>query len=94
MSAHALRLLGFAFASADLLFEIDTDGRIALALGAAAKLTGSNEQQLAGSDWRELVHPADASLAEALAAGLDDGGRFRHLRYIAEKPKGGTGSGR
>jgi EAL domain-containing protein (putative c-di-GMP-specific phosphodiesterase class I) len=75
MSAQALRLLGFAFASADLLFEIDGAGRIAVSVGAAAKVTGRTDAQLSGAHWRELFDPADAALAEALVAGLDGGGR-------------------
>lgn len=75
MSAQALRLLGFAFASADWLFEIDAAGRIALSVGAAVRVTGRTDSQLAGRDWRTLFAPADAALAEALVAGLDASGR-------------------
>jgi EAL domain-containing protein (putative c-di-GMP-specific phosphodiesterase class I) len=74
MTAQTLRLLGFAFASADLMFEIDRAGRITAALGAAVKVSGRSEQALTGADWRTLFEEADRPMAEALLAGLDDGG--------------------
>lgn len=73
MSAQAARLLGFAFASADLLFEVDEEGRIAHPMGAAVRVTGRSEQALIGSEWREIFHPADRAMAEALIAGLSTG---------------------
>ena len=35
---HPARLLGFAFANADFLFEVDANGTIRFALGAAGDL--------------------------------------------------------
>jgi EAL domain-containing protein (putative c-di-GMP-specific phosphodiesterase class I)/GGDEF domain-containing protein len=67
------RLLGFAFASADLLIEIDAEGRIAFALGASEALSGAGEADLVGRDWRAFVDPADHAMLQALFDGL--GGR-------------------
>jgi len=65
------RLLGFAFASADLLIEIDSAGMIAFAVGASEALSGSGESELVGRAWQEFVDPADRAMLQALFDGLD-----------------------
>ena len=69
------RLLGLAFASADALFEIDAEGRLSFAVGATAALAPGGETALIGRPWRDLIAEADRPMAEALFAGLGDGGR-------------------
>jgi EAL domain-containing protein (putative c-di-GMP-specific phosphodiesterase class I) len=69
------RLLGFAFASADLLLEIDSQGRIAVALGASEAISGHLETALVGKPWRLFVSPTDQMMIEALFAGLELGQR-------------------
>jgi EAL domain-containing protein (putative c-di-GMP-specific phosphodiesterase class I) len=69
------RLLGFAFASADLLVEIDAKGVIAFALGASEALSGSSETQLVGRAWREFVAAGDRPMLQALFDGLEGGRR-------------------
>jgi EAL domain-containing protein (putative c-di-GMP-specific phosphodiesterase class I) len=69
------RFLGFAFACADLLVEIDPHDRISFAVGAANTLTGTSEKALMGQPWRAFVDPSDQPLLEALFAGLEDGAR-------------------
>jgi PAS domain S-box-containing protein len=74
--AHdAFRFVGLAFASADLLFEIDDQGQIAFAAGATQKLTGLKDSQLVGRPWSELFDTADRAVAQAVVDGLDDGRR-------------------
>ena len=51
--AGVARLLGLAFAGADLVFEIDSEGSITFALGAAERLTGRPDQDLVGRNWAE-----------------------------------------
>ncbi|MBS0408857.1 MAG: sensor domain-containing phosphodiesterase [Proteobacteria bacterium] len=75
MNVAPHRFLGFAFACADLLVEVDSHDRITFAVGAAATLTGTSEVALVGRSWRDFVHPADCALVEALFAGLEDGAR-------------------
>ncbi|MFI4974542.1 MAG: EAL domain-containing protein [Caulobacterales bacterium] len=77
MPIAAHRLLGFAFASADLLLEIGAQEKITFAIGAAATLSGAEERQLIGRTWREFVDDRDQSLIEALFAGMTDGARTR-----------------
>jgi EAL domain-containing protein (putative c-di-GMP-specific phosphodiesterase class I) len=75
LSLDSHRLLGFAFASADLLVEIDADGRIAFAIGASEALSGSRETSLVSRRWSEFIDPADRAMLGAMFDGLDDGMR-------------------
>ena len=75
MKVGAHRLLGFAFANADLLLEIAPEGAIAFAVGAGEALSGSAETQLVGRAWRDFIQPADAPMIEALFKGLAPGER-------------------
>ena len=75
MKVGAHRLLGFAFANADLLLEIAPEGAIAFAVGAGEALSGSAETQLVGRAWRDFIQPADCAMIEALFKGLAPGER-------------------
>lgn len=75
MSIAPQRLLGFAFASADLLLELSPDGRIILAMGASEALSGNAETELTGRAWRDFVDVRDRPLMQALLDGLVDGRR-------------------
>ena len=69
------RLLGFAFASADLLLEVSRTGQIAFAIGASEALSGAPETELAGRAWRDFVDVRDRPMLQALFDGLADGRR-------------------
>jgi EAL domain-containing protein (putative c-di-GMP-specific phosphodiesterase class I) len=69
------RLLGFAFASADLLMEVGVDGKITFAVGAAATLSGKAETALMGHKWREFVDERDEDLINSLFLGLEGSAR-------------------
>ena len=75
MSLAPQRLLGFAFASADLLLEVAPDGKIGLAIGASEALSGAPETDLVGRAWRDFVDQRDRMMVESLLNGLRDGGR-------------------
>lgn len=75
MTIAARRLLGLAFANADMLLEIESGGVILLALGAAQATLGADEKTLVGRSWRDLVVEADRPMLEALFGGLEDGAR-------------------
>lgn len=75
MSTDTERFLGFAFASADLLLEIDKSGQVAFALGAVNSGSAIKDTGLIGRPWRDIVAKADAPLIEALLAGLSGSGR-------------------
>lgn len=75
MSLKPHRLLGFAFASADLLVEIAPDGVIAFALGASEALSGAAETALVGQSWAEFIEPVDRRMLGMLLDGLEPGRR-------------------
>lgn len=75
MQLGSQRLLGFAFASADLLIEIAPDGKIAFAIGASEALSGSAETALVGRAWRDFIDGRDRAMMAALLEGLNEGGR-------------------
>jgi len=74
LSIDPRRLLGLAFASADLLVEV-RDGKIGMALGAAQRIVGQSEAALTGKVWRDLFAPCDQPLMDAIFACADDGAR-------------------
>jgi len=87
------RMLGFAFAGADLLLEIGGDGRIIFALGAGEALAGEPETALAGRPWREVVAPCDHAMVTALFMGLEAGARAGpiHVRLANRSPGAADG---
>jgi EAL domain-containing protein (putative c-di-GMP-specific phosphodiesterase class I) len=81
LTASAARYLGFAFASADLLFEVDAEGRIGFAMGATAETLGAGETEVRGRPWRDLVADADHDAVAALLAGLSTGERSGPIAF-------------
>ncbi|HEY8616857.1 EAL domain-containing protein [Phenylobacterium sp.] len=75
MSIPVPRLLGFAFANADLLVEVGADKRIAFAMGASEVVSGAAEGDLKGRAWDDFIHPDDLPMVDALFEGLEDGSR-------------------
>ena len=75
MPLTSKRLLGFAFASADLLIELSPTGEIALALGAAEALTGSGDRHIEGASLKEFVAEDDHEFVRMVLRGLDPGMR-------------------
>jgi len=69
------RLLGFAFAIADLLIEVGPSGKITFAVGAAAVLAGDGERQLIGRSFMDCIEPDDQDLVWALINGAEGGQR-------------------
>ena len=75
MPIEPRRLLGLAFASADLLLEIDGDDRVTLMLGASQSVLGPDAPDPVGRDWRDLVVADDRCLLEAMLVCAEDGVR-------------------
>ena len=75
-----VRLLGFAFTNADFLFEMDTEGKILFAAGAANDLVKENGDALVGKPAGKLFKPSEgikfATFSKALKAG-DRAGPFK-----------------
>ena len=79
-NSDVARFLGLAFASADLLFEIDELGVIVFAIGATKKVTGVGNVTLPQSSWRVLFEPTDHGLFAAMVNGLGPIGRGGPVR--------------
>jgi EAL domain-containing protein (putative c-di-GMP-specific phosphodiesterase class I) len=69
------QLLGFVFASADMVLEIGPEGAVGFATGAANRMLGRRAESLFGRPWRDLFDPADADLVEAALSDLRPGER-------------------
>ena len=80
MAVDPFRFLGLAFATADLLFEVDDQGRVTFAAGAGHNLSGFDDAALVGRCWLDIFAEADRPTAEALLGGLSEGER----RSLAE----------
>ncbi len=75
MTVDPFRFLGLAFATADLLFEVDGEGVIGFAAGAGRRIAGQDDAGLVGRCWRDIIAADDLPIAEALTASLVDGER-------------------
>src|SRR5580692_2412511 len=77
---HPARLLGFAFTNADFLFEMDKEGTILFAAGAANDLVKESGEALVGKPAGKLFKPSEgikfATFAKALKSG-DRAGPFK-----------------
>jgi len=71
--------VAFAFAAADLLVEVEADGTIGFAVGAAMALAGKPARLLTGQPLTELFIPEDAERISRALGRIDRGERVRHL---------------
>jgi EAL domain-containing protein (putative c-di-GMP-specific phosphodiesterase class I) len=94
LAKDTFRFLGFAFATADLLFEIDGEGAITFAAGAGLRVTGRDNADLIGRSWQALFDEADQAMGEAFLAGLEDGARRGPVEIqLAPGPDGASRGG-
>jgi EAL domain-containing protein (putative c-di-GMP-specific phosphodiesterase class I)/GGDEF domain-containing protein len=70
-----IRLLGLAFATADLLFEVDDEGLVAFAAGASQRVSGRRDDEIVGERWHTLIAEVDRPLGQALIDGAADAER-------------------
>jgi EAL domain-containing protein (putative c-di-GMP-specific phosphodiesterase class I) len=82
------RFLGFAFASAELLFELDGDGRILIALGATQKLIGLKQDELVGQPWSRIFTPESRPVIAAVLDGLENADRRGPVRAELQPMQG------
>lgn len=73
------RFVAFSFAVADLLLELDRDGVVVYASGAAQGLTGCPVDRLPGQPFIDLVADADRKFIAAALADLSPGNRLGPL---------------
>ena len=81
------RLLAFALCTADVLIEVDVDGRIIEEFGPTAALFGTRPKQLVDKTLESLVLEDDRHLLRALLAQAATGQRFRSapIRFYGPK---------
>ena len=79
-SPDKLQLLGVAFASADLAFEVGRDGIITFAIGAARQIVGVEAHALVGWDWRAFVETEDVGTVGLILSDLASGERRGSIR--------------
>ncbi len=89
------RFVSFAFASADLLFEVDPRGQMTFAMGASTGLTASPDRELVGRHWSSIIHADDQPYIAALLGSLGIGSRCGPvmLRLAIAGPEGAPRSG-
>jgi len=71
--------VAFAFAAADLLVEVDGDGAIVFAVGAAMALTSKPARVLTGLKVASVFIPQDAERVDRALSRMDEGERVRLL---------------
>ena len=81
------RLLGLAFASSDLLLELEPDGKVVFALGSGPAVETPAES-LAGSSLLDCVGKASAKIVEAVLAELAPGARSAPLEVLFTASEG------
>lgn len=82
------RFVGFAFASSDLLLEVDDDLIVRYAFGAATELTGKDAKQLLGGTIIDLIVPDERAYAYAVLRRLAAGSRLRPMSIGMNGPAG------
>jgi len=84
------RFLAFAFASADLMLEVDPEGKIIYALGAAKAITTIDHQTLEGHNWLSIFHPSCRSALTVLTANASNARRCGPLSVTMDEQLGNS----
>jgi len=69
------RFVAFAFASADLVFEVTSDGKIRYAAGAASSFASTTAENLVGTAWLNLFSERDQRLLDSMVRKLKNNER-------------------
>jgi len=70
------RFVALAFCAADLLLEVDADGKVAFSAGATQSLLGRPPEALIGSSFEHLLVESSRSLIQELMASMPLGARI------------------
>lgn len=92
IKAQRDRFVGFSFAAADLLLEIDENGNITFTTGAVKDLTGKGAGALLGTNWLDIFMPHDKKLVLNLMGKLGDGARISPIALRLKHGKTDEGS--
>ena len=80
--------VGFAFAAADVLIELDGDGNVDFAVGAAMALVGRGARALTGKPLHKIIHPGDQTLLIQSLRQMAGGERVRNAMIRILRPDG------
>src|SRR5512147_164684 len=79
------RFVGFAFANADLLLELDADSRVQWAGGAVKSILGEEPERVVGQPLIKILADHDAILLRAALQDLKPGQRQRDLNLLLQR---------
>lgn len=79
--SESARFLGFAFANADFLFEVDRDSKIAFAAGAMNDFVRDPKASLVGQSVARLFQPSETVKFRTLTRALGSGGRAGPYKF-------------
>jgi EAL domain-containing protein (putative c-di-GMP-specific phosphodiesterase class I) len=80
--------VGFAFAAADVLFELDADRNVVFAVGAAMSLLGRPARRLIGQPFVDQMIPISRLQLDSALAVMEAGGRARGIELLARHDNG------
>ncbi|MBI3446924.1 MAG: PAS domain-containing protein, partial [Magnetospirillum sp.] len=80
--------VGFAFAAADVLLELDTEGNAVFAVGAAMALLGRGARGLIGQPLAKIIHPGDETILTQSLRQMGKGERVRNAIIRVLRPDG------
>jgi PAS domain S-box-containing protein len=83
------RFVAFAFASADILMELDQDGKIMYADGATQKLLDYTSADLSGQEFLKILHDDDKDIGQHLLS-ADARARVDNVAIRIKTRKGGV----
>jgi len=84
MKVERDRFVAFAFASADLLLELDEKGDILFADGATRGLLGIKSDEMIGKSLKDLVITSERPKVDTLLRDAEHYGRFENVRLILQ----------
>src|SRR5437879_2518752 len=88
LRAERDRFAAFALAAADLLVEVNGDGRVVYVVGAARALTGHDARQLIGSAFGDLFAEPQRAFARTLLRKVRRKQRMKPVKIDLERGEG------
>lgn len=85
------RFLAFSFAMADLLVELDSEGRISFLAGACRRFFGQDEGALMGERLIDRIAPGERALVGQLLKQLEAGRRIPPVEVLLDRVDGAPG---
>ena len=82
--------VAFAFAAADVLLELDAEGRITFAIGAAKTLTGYPARLLTGRHLPDIMEPSERDRLAHVLDRMHGGERVRNTQFKLRRPEGSS----